>query len=69
MYLGLKASICLAILVALLLRYLVLTIIYKRRYKFPSVVPGVPIFGNTFQIPPLQQGPWAKKLADKHGEM
>ncbi|EXJ73906.1 uncharacterized protein A1O5_02200 [Cladophialophora psammophila CBS 110553] len=38
-------------------------------YKLPPVVPGIPIFGNTFQIPALQQGPWAKKLADKYGEM
>ncbi|KAK3312725.1 cytochrome P450 [Apodospora peruviana] len=41
----------------------------KKGYKLPPQVPGVPIFGNTFQIPALQQGPWAKKLAEKYGEM
>lgn len=38
-------------------------------YRFPSQVPGLPVFGNTFQIPKTQQGPWAKDLAEKHGEM
>lgn len=41
----------------------------KRKYNLPPRVPGIPIFGNTFQIPALQQGPWAKKLAEKYGEM
>lgn len=41
-----------------------------KKYKLPPLVPGgVPLFGNAFQIPALQQGPWAKKLAEKHGEM
>ena len=40
-----------------------------RKYKLPVTVPGVPVFGNTFQIPALQQGPWAKRLAEKYGEM
>jgi len=39
------------------------------KYKLPNHVPGVPVFGNTFQIPLIQQGPWAKALADKYGEM
>jgi hypothetical protein len=38
-------------------------------YNLPPLVPGVPLFGNTFQIPLVQQGPWAKKLAEKYGEM
>lgn len=46
------------------------TIQWKRKYKLPPTVEGgVPFFGNTFQIPALQQGPWAKKLAEKYGEM
>lgn len=40
-----------------------------RKYKLPPQVPGIPIFGNAFQIPALQQGPWAKELAEKYGEM
>lgn len=39
------------------------------KYRLPPLVPGAPIFGNTFQIPLIQQGPWAKKLAEKYGEM
>ena len=44
---------------------------HRRRsyYKLPPQVPGVPIFGNALQIPALQQGPWAKKLAEQYGEM
>ena len=39
------------------------------KYKLPPVVPGIPIFGNSFQVPATQQGPWAKELANKYGEM
>lgn len=39
------------------------------KYKLPPLVPGVPIFGNSFQIPPSQQGRWGKKLAETYGEM
>jgi hypothetical protein len=39
------------------------------KYKLPPQVPGLPIFGNTFQVPATQQGPWAKKLAKTYGEM
>lgn len=39
------------------------------KYKLPPRVPGVPIFGNALQVPPVQQGPWARGLAEKYGEM
>lgn len=42
---------------------------HASKYKLPPLVPGVPLFGNTFQIPLVQQGPWAKELAEKYGEM
>jgi hypothetical protein len=42
---------------------------WHTKYKLPPRVPGVPVFGNTLQIPALQQGPWAKDLAEKYGEM
>lgn len=42
---------------------------HASKYKLPPLVPGVPLFGNTFDIPLVQQGPWAKKLAEKYGEM
>ena len=43
----------------------------RRRYTLPNRVPGVPIFGNTFQMPlkAPEQGPWAEKLAQQYGEM
>lgn len=41
----------------------------RGKYRLPPQVPGLPIFGNTFQIPAVQQGPWAKDLAEKYGEM
>lgn len=37
--------------------------------KLPPQVPGLPVLGNTLQVPALQQGPWAKDLAAKYGEM
>lgn len=48
--------------------------IYERirldqKYKFPGRIPGIPIFGNSFQIPAIQQGPWAKEKAEQYGEM
>lgn len=54
---------------------LILTGLYVRsyltssKYKLPPVVHGIPFFGNSFQIPATQQGPWAKDLAYKYGEM
>ncbi|KAG8628525.1 hypothetical protein KVT40_004398 [Elsinoe batatas] len=42
---------------------------WNAKYKLPPRVPGIPFFGNTFQVPPKQQGPWAKKLAEQYGEM
>ncbi|KIW43529.1 uncharacterized protein PV06_04623 [Exophiala oligosperma] len=43
----------------------------QRRYKFPPMVPGLPIFGNSFQMPltQIEQAPWAQSLARKYGEM
>ena len=41
-----------------------------RKYKLPPRIKGgVPLFGHMFQVPPVQQGPWAKKLAEEYGEM
>ncbi|KAB5563489.1 cytochrome P450 [Coniochaeta sp. 2T2.1] len=42
---------------------------WNKKYKLPPRVPGIPVFGNTFQILALQQGPWAKELAEKYGEI
>ena len=40
-----------------------------RKYKHPPQIPGIPIFGNTFQLPPLKQGVWAIEMVQKYGEM
>lgn len=41
----------------------------RKNYRLPPLVPGIPIFGNALQVPPTQQGEWAKNLAAKYGEM
>lgn len=57
------------VIALLLVQYAYTTFRWHKKYKLPPHVPGVPIFGNTFQIPAIQQGPWGKKLAEKYGEM
>lgn len=41
----------------------------RRQYRFPPIVPGLPIVGNAFQIPKTDQGPYLQKLGEKYGEM
>ncbi|KAJ5842201.1 hypothetical protein N7534_012031 [Penicillium rubens] len=57
------------VIALLLVRYAYTTFRWHKKYKLPPQVPGVPIFGNSFQIPAIQQGPWGKRLAEKYGEM
>lgn len=57
------------IILLFILRAIYKAFVWKSKYKLPVTVPGVPVFGNTFQIPASQQGPWAKQLAQKYGEM
>lgn len=42
---------------------------FGRKYRFPNLVKGLPIIGNTLQMPPNGQGPHLQKLAEKYGEM
>ena len=42
---------------------------FNQKYKLPVRIPGLPIIGNTLQIPPLNQGLWGKAMAEKYGEM
>jgi hypothetical protein len=68
------STIILAVAAATLLWMLHLIIssaIRRRQYKLPAQVPGIPIFGNSFQMPltQVEQAPWAQKLAQKYGEM
>ena len=41
----------------------------KRKYRFPPVVPGLPLVGNLLQMPKVDQGPYLKQIGDKYGEM
>jgi hypothetical protein len=38
-------------------------------YKLPPGPRGWPLIGNTFEIPPSNQGPHLEALARKYGEM
>ncbi|KAF1998526.1 cytochrome P450 [Amniculicola lignicola CBS 123094] len=42
---------------------------WSKKYKFPPGPKGIPYFGNMFQMPPFHQGPWAKEVGEKYGEM
>jgi len=42
---------------------------FGKKYKLPPAVPGIPVFGNTFQLPLSNQGEWARAQARKYGEM
>ncbi|KAF2198478.1 cytochrome P450 [Delitschia confertaspora ATCC 74209] len=45
------------------------TVRFNRKYNMPVRVPGLPIVGNTLQLPLQHQGPVAAELAKKYGEM
>ena len=42
---------------------------FNKKYKLPPRIPGIPVFGNTLQLPPLKQGVWGIEMAKKYGEM
>lgn len=39
------------------------------KYKYPNPIPGIPFFGNSFQMPSKSQGPYMTTLARKSGDM
>ncbi|KAH6988427.1 cytochrome P450 [Ilyonectria destructans] len=43
--------------------------LHQSKYILPNPIPGVPFFGNSFQMPSEGQGPFATKLAKKTREM
>ncbi|KAK5320491.1 hypothetical protein LTR93_006703 [Exophiala xenobiotica] len=63
------AATILGLLFLIVIQSWVRSYIKSKQYHLPPAVPGLPIFGNAFQIPALQQGPWAKKLAEQYGEI
>jgi len=44
------------------------SILWHRKYRLPPQVPGLPILGNSLQVP-FPSGMWLKGLADQYGEM
>lgn len=65
----LLATLAATALIAFVTLQLYRQILFQKKYRLPNRVPGIPFFGNSFQVPPVQQGPWAKQMAKKHGEM
>ncbi len=51
-----------------ILKIVISKILYNRKYKFPNVVPGWPLIGNTLDVP-YPAGMHNKALAKKYGEM
>lgn len=61
----------LALVVFIIARRILHDYLYEKKYRFPPIVPGLPIVGNSLQLPTRVglQGPYLAKLADKYGEM
>ena len=67
---GFKAQYAVAFL--LVISFMVRAIVRharSKKYRYPNLVPGLPIFGNSFQMPSTGQGPFLEQLAKKYGEM
>lgn len=62
-------ALAILVFVALAVGWRVKETVRARKYKLPPKIPGIPIFGNTFQLPPLKQGQWGIQMARKYGEM
>ncbi|KAF0320397.1 cytochrome P450 [Colletotrichum asianum] len=59
----------LILLLAWLVRKLVKVMQFKKRYRLPNPVPGLPLIGNAHQIPRDLPYLFFQDLAKKHGEM
>ncbi|KAG4416210.1 hypothetical protein IFR04_010667 [Cadophora malorum] len=66
---NLLPTVFIGILIIGALQKIITSHIASKKYKFPPRIPGSPIVGNTFQLPPNQQGLWGKEQAEKYGEM
>lgn len=59
----------LGLIALLIVRKIVSTIQFKRKYKLPNPLPGGwPIIGNAMEVP-LPMGMWAVDKAKKYGDM
>jgi hypothetical protein len=58
-----------AVVILAIVQRIVSNHLYNKKYKFPPRIPGLPIVGNTFQLPLSQQGKWGIVQAKKYGEM
>ncbi|KAE8446356.1 hypothetical protein EG329_012105 [Mollisiaceae sp. DMI_Dod_QoI] len=57
------------IVLLIILQKVVVSYVGAKKYKLPPRVPGLPVVGNTFQIPPGEGGIWGSEQAKKYGEM
>jgi hypothetical protein len=62
-------TVLLVVVALLVVQRAVSSHLYKKKYKFPPRIPGLPIVGNTFQLPGNQQGQWGVQMAREYGEM
>jgi hypothetical protein len=58
-----------AVVILVIVQRAVSNHLYNKKYKFPPKIPGLPIVGNTFQLPGNQQGQWGVQMARKYSEM
>lgn len=56
-------------LAAFILQYAISKYRFNRKYKLPNVVPGLPILGNSLQVPFPAAGMWGVEMAKKYEEM
>jgi hypothetical protein len=66
---SIAATLFFAVAVLVILQRIVSNHLASKKYKFPPRIPGLPIVGNTFQLPGNQQGQWGVEQARKYGEM
>lgn len=63
------SKIVLAVLAIVVVHRVVSNYLWNKKYKLPPRVPGIPLLGNTFQVPPMGQGLWGQEVSKKYGEM
>lgn len=59
----------LGVIAAYILQYAISRYQFNKKYRFPNVVPGLPILGNSLQVPFPAAGMWGVETAKKYGEM